>query len=526
MASPTPNKGYTYPAHGGAVDAWDTPLNTNFDYIDLNVGGPYPLTIASTTGAITYNSSFASIGSAAATITLPSSLAQNMYYKYTGVMTNDQDLSFPAGGGFYVVNHQATGGFTLRAVVSGSTAVNVTITNGDIKYLVSNGIDMVSVAQNSWTGATFAGSDVTANISSDQNNYTPTGLSGATCLRLNCTAACSITGLTGGAAGRDLEIVNVGTATIKFPANSGSSTAANRFANTFNLAPGQSIFLRYDATSSLWRPKNIATAFSSCAPASVSDDLLVVNFTGTENTKVTATASEAVLIDASGNAIKFESVSVTGDSTTTGPGGCDTGTRAASTNYFVWLVSDGVNINLVFSTSSSAATVLTNLTTSGFASYIYMKRISWQVTDSSSNFYRIRQSADIGQYVIDSTSNTPLPRLIANGNTGGFTSASPTLSNVSLAGLIPSTATAINVLATNRYNNSTLSDVLVAPNTSWGGTNRGPTGTANNGWPIFLNGGVGTFSSTVWLVLESANIAWSSNNTGAAISVMGWRDSI
>jgi len=41
MASPTPNLGMTYPAHGGAVNSWDTPLNTDFDTLDAVTGGTY-----------------------------------------------------------------------------------------------------------------------------------------------------------------------------------------------------------------------------------------------------------------------------------------------------------------------------------------------------------------------------------------------------------------------------------------------------------------------------------------------------
>lgn len=148
MASPTPNKGYTYPVHGGAVNSWDTPIDADFDQIDLNVAGPYPLTITSTLAAITYNSSFASIGSAATQITPSSSLIQNLYYNYSGVMTNDQDLVFPAVGGIYVINNGATGAFTLRAVISGSTAVNVPIAQGGSNVVIADGVNMIKADSN------------------------------------------------------------------------------------------------------------------------------------------------------------------------------------------------------------------------------------------------------------------------------------------------------------------------------------------------------------------------------------------
>ena len=148
MTTTTPNKGYTYPGHGASVDAWDTPLNTNFDYIDLNLGGPYPLTITSTGSAITYNSTYASIGSAATTITPPSTLAENIYYKYSGTMTADQTIIFPAAGGLYVINNASDGAYTLTAAVSGSTSVSVDIAQGGTNVVVTDGTDMVLANSN------------------------------------------------------------------------------------------------------------------------------------------------------------------------------------------------------------------------------------------------------------------------------------------------------------------------------------------------------------------------------------------
>ena len=138
----TPNKGYSYPVHGGAVNSWDTDLDVIFNYVDLNVAGPYPLTITSTTAAITYNSSYASVGSAATTITPPSSLAQNLFYTYSGTMTNNQDVAFPAAGGIYVINNTSSGAYDLKAVVSGSTTVNVTVPQGGTNIVVTNGTSM------------------------------------------------------------------------------------------------------------------------------------------------------------------------------------------------------------------------------------------------------------------------------------------------------------------------------------------------------------------------------------------------
>ena len=128
MSSPTPNKGYNYPAHGGATNAWDTPLNTNFDQIDLNVAGYYPITITSTASTVTFNSSYAVASSTAATLTPPSSIAQNLTYAFSGTLTQDVKLVLPAAGGLYDIYNNTSGSFSLT--VGSSTGTSATVNQG------------------------------------------------------------------------------------------------------------------------------------------------------------------------------------------------------------------------------------------------------------------------------------------------------------------------------------------------------------------------------------------------------------
>jgi hypothetical protein len=94
-----------------------------------------------------------------------------------------------------------------------------------------------------------------AQITGNQNNYNPTGLSTASVLRLTSDAARDITGLAGGSAGRILFIHNVGGFAITLKDESGSSTAGNRFALTADatLSPDSLALLVYDDTSQRWR---------------------------------------------------------------------------------------------------------------------------------------------------------------------------------------------------------------------------------------------------------------------------------
>lgn len=93
-------------------------------------------------------------------------------------------------------------------------------------------------------------------ITSDQNDYNPTNLATSTVLRLSSDASRNITGLQGGADGRIIVIVNVGSNAITLKDDDGAtSTAGNRFALSGDvvLAADDGVILQYDSTSSRWR---------------------------------------------------------------------------------------------------------------------------------------------------------------------------------------------------------------------------------------------------------------------------------
>lgn len=92
-------------------------------------------------------------------------------------------------------------------------------------------------------------------ITANANDYAPTGISGASSVRLNSDIARTITGLTTGTAGRRMTLHNIGTALIILAAENASSLAANRFnlPSNYNLMPGLSAEFEYDGTISRWR---------------------------------------------------------------------------------------------------------------------------------------------------------------------------------------------------------------------------------------------------------------------------------
>jgi len=99
------------------------------------------------------------------------------------------------------------------------------------------------------------GSTSPTQITSNQNDYNPTGLSSVAVLRLSSDAARDITGLAGGASTRRIVLANTGSFAITLKDESSSSSAANRFALSADavIAVDESVELLYDGTSSRWR---------------------------------------------------------------------------------------------------------------------------------------------------------------------------------------------------------------------------------------------------------------------------------
>lgn len=93
-----------------------------------------------------------------------------------------------------------------------------------------------------------------ASFSTNQNNFNPTGLTGACEIRLTTTAQVNITGIVAQVDGYELILTNEGNHPITL-IDDATSTAANRFliGYNYNLGSKQSIKIRYDDTVSRWR---------------------------------------------------------------------------------------------------------------------------------------------------------------------------------------------------------------------------------------------------------------------------------
>lgn len=243
---------------------------------------------------------------------------------------------------------------------------------------------------------------------------------------------------------------------------------------------------------------------------------------GTPSSQAAVTADAVVMQNASGGTARATSISLTISTATTGANALDTGTVAASTWYFIYAIYNSASSTVagLFSTSSTTPTLPSG--------YTYYARLGAMQTDGSNNFYRTLQYGRTAQYVVTGSTNTLTPFPLGNGVAGSWSTTSPTLTGVQVTGngkAAPTTASGIMVFAVNTWKAGTLSNVIVAPSTSYGGTNNGPTGSAGQIYPIWLDSGIGA-SMEAEMVLESNSIAWSSSAAGGAIAALGWVDNL
>lgn len=197
-------------------------------------------------------------------------------------------------------------------------------------------------------------------ITGNQNDYAPTGWADSNVVRLTSDAARNITGFAAGSAGEIKVIHNVGSYVITLKKDDGASTAANQIAaiSDIPMTPGSTVVIRYDGTSSRWRPVSVVVheysetvnAIGSVGGGSQDIDLLLGTVvTATVDTSTTTFAF--VNPPASGRAGSFTLILTNGGSQTVNwPAEVDWEGGVAPT-----LTASGVDI-LVFTTVDGGAT--------------------------------------------------------------------------------------------------------------------------------------------------------------------------
>jgi hypothetical protein len=241
----------------------------------------------------------------------------------------------------------------------------------------------------------FSGDITPAQIVANTNDYAPTGFSTATVVRISTDASRDITGLAGGADGRKIYVLNVGSFAAVLKDSSVSSTAANQFGfgADLTLASKQGATLIYDGTASLWRQVGGPSASGGTAGTVTSIVAGIGLAGGTITTSGTlaldpvylrgyisgltlsndGVTPNTVLDIAAGVATDVSQLSImslasaytktTGSwAVGTGNGALDTGTIGAASWYHVFLIqrSDTGVVDVLFSLSATAPTMPTN----------------------------------------------------------------------------------------------------------------------------------------------------------------------
>jgi hypothetical protein len=190
---------------------------------------------------------------------------------------------------------------------TGTSGNNIPLLDGATTW---SGVHTVAAkldAQQDWY---ITGDISPAQITANQNDYNPTGLSTATVLRLNTDASHNITGLAGGADGRMIYVHNVGAQNIVLVDESASSTAANRFAlsGDATIQADQSVLLQYDSTSTRWRLIG-STSSGGAGGAPTTADYLVKTADATLSAERVVTDTSTVTVDwATAGQAKFNAV--------------------------------------------------------------------------------------------------------------------------------------------------------------------------------------------------------------------------
>lgn len=294
-------------------------------------------------------------------------------------------------------------------------------------------------------------------------------------------------------------------------AGSGDIVSGNNYVSQYraNLNSGNGGFITINSTLS-----NVSS------PVQGGYKNLVVTVSG--NTTVTPTADAVIVQNSSNGTVRIVSFAPGACSTaTTGANGLDTGSVAASTWYALFAIYNATTATAasLLSTSFSSPTLPSG--------YTYSARIGAVRTDGSTNLLRTLQKNNRAQYVIGTNPTSSV--MIANATAGTFSLTSPSLVAVTVTAVVPTaTATAVVISAAANWKAAGASSVLVAPNTSWGGTNNGPQGTNGNIWPISLGSAADNTdqNATVRILLEATTVAWCANAAGGAISALGWEDNL
>jgi hypothetical protein len=139
----TTNKQFSKQGTGDNPGAWGPIVNTNFDLLDTNLGGTYAQGLTNVDVSISLAN------------------AENLRIQLTGVLLANVAVKLPSGmGGFWIIDNQTTGSFTVTVKTTAGGSTGITATQGYTTFVYSNGTD-VKLADSA-PPSTVSASNVTA----------------------------------------------------------------------------------------------------------------------------------------------------------------------------------------------------------------------------------------------------------------------------------------------------------------------------------------------------------------------------
>lgn len=121
----TTNKGYPQPTVGGSANQWGTLLNQQSSIIDANMGGEASVSVAGSSD-----------------VTATSTQAQNLVQLLTGALTGNISYILPAAGGFYIINNQTSGAYTVTVITSAGASTGTIVPQGQSMMVWSDGTNI------------------------------------------------------------------------------------------------------------------------------------------------------------------------------------------------------------------------------------------------------------------------------------------------------------------------------------------------------------------------------------------------
>lgn len=129
--SQTTNKGYDIITVGGAFDQWGGDINSNMTILDTNLGGVGSISVAGN-----------------ANVTASASQAQNLIQQLTGALTGNIEYILPQLGGFYVIENNSTGAFSILITTGAGNGIYAP--QGSSIWVYCDGTNIIAGVPQGW----------------------------------------------------------------------------------------------------------------------------------------------------------------------------------------------------------------------------------------------------------------------------------------------------------------------------------------------------------------------------------------